>query len=152
MSIEVRVVKFAELEGASNFDMLAAEYAAEAGLLGMPKPKAHLETYRALDNAGVTVTLCAFLGGEIIGFLLITVGIIPHYSVPVAHLESFFVMKEHRKTGAGLRLLSAAEDAAKEKNAVGMMISAAVGGSLELILSKMSRYSKTHVGFFRRIE
>lgn len=148
----VRVVPFSELETAPNFKFMTTMYAAEAKLDGMPEPKPHMETYHALDKSGFLVTLCAFVEEEIVGFLTLTITMLPHYSVVVAHLESFFVLKDHRTSNAGLQLLSTAEGVAKKRGAVGIFLAAAVDGQLEKILTKMKRhYTRTHSGFFRRL-
>ena len=149
--IKVCIMPFSALEGAPNFAELVSEYAAEAGLDGMPTPEPHLETYRTLDKAGIMTTLCAYQDGVIVGFLTVLVSVIPHYSVPVAHLESFFVLKKSRASGAGMRLIYKAEEVVTGKGAVGMMISAVVGGQLEGVLMRIASYKLTHSGFFRSL-
>jgi GNAT superfamily N-acetyltransferase len=72
----------------------------------------------------------------------------PHYSVRIAVGESFFVSAEHRKTGAGLKLLKAAEDYAKEINSSGLLISAPLGGNLAEILPHVG-YVETNRVFFK---
>lgn len=147
--ISTLVVPFATLESAPNFGELIAAYAKEAGMAGMPPPKPHIETYRLLDKTGMLKTICAYLGQEVVGFIVILVNMSPHYGVKLAHMESFFVSRVHRSTGAAMRLLHHAEDLAREMGAVGLMCAAAIGGNLERVLSSRSNYSKTHVGFFR---
>ena len=149
MSLDIRIVPLEELASAPNLGALLAEYADEAGVAGLPHPKPHMASYDALGKSGHLTTICAFVGGVIIGFILVLVNVMPHYSVPVATLESFFVAKAQRATGAGLQLLFKAEDVAQYKGAAGVFIAAAVGGELDRILSHKQSYRMSHHAYFR---
>tara|TARA_R110000868_G_C10635668_1_gene743621 strand:+ start:181 stop:633 length:453 start_codon:yes stop_codon:yes gene_type:complete len=142
-------VPFAQLWGAPNIGEMLNEYAAESALDGMPKPIPHLDSYLLLVKANLLTTICAFQDEKIVGFLLLLVNTLPHYSVPIATIESFFVKKEHRATGAGLKLLSCAGDIAKGKGAAGMLISAAVNSDFDRLMSALMLYKKTHNTYFR---
>ena len=148
--VEVRRCSFSELESAPTFADLLAEYAEESRMEGMPPPLAKIATYRKLDNIGLMNTFGAFAEGDLVGFIAVLVAPNPHYSVDVATSESFFVAKEHRKTGAGLRLLHAAEQFTDETAASGLLISAPSGGDLARVLDGLDSYVETNRVFFRR--
>lgn len=147
----VRACAFAELSGAPNFAALTEEYAKESRLAGLPEPKAHIAGYLALEAAGVMQTVCAFLADELIGFAIALVVVLPHYSVPVASMESFFVAASRRRTGAGLALRRAVERIAHERGAVGLLISVAVGSRLANVMKRSRSYRETNRVFFKAL-
>ena len=118
----------AAIAGAAEFAALAAEYAAEAAIDGLPPPAAKMETYRQLEAVGVLRAFSARLDGYLVGFITVLTPVLPHYGVPIAVSESFFVAATHRRTGAGLRLLQAAEDEARALGSPGLLVSAPFGG------------------------
>lgn len=138
------------IAGAREFAALAAEYAAEAAINGLPPPAAKMETYRQLEAAGILQAFSAIEGGALIGFITLLAPVLPHYGVAVAVSESFFVARAHRKTGAGLRLLRAAEDAARALGSPGLLVSAPFGGRLFEILPRRG-YVETNRVFFKKV-
>ena len=82
-------------------------------------------------------------------FLLVPV--LPHFGRKVGVSESYFVAAEYRKTGAGLRLLHAAEEAAREAGAVGVLVSAPTGGILERVMPGVG-YRETNRVFFKGLQ
>lgn len=140
----------AEIETSPTFADLLAEYAAESAIKGMPEPAAKLETYRQLEAAGALHVLAAWHDDALIGFLTILSAPLPHYGRSVAVSESFFVAKAHRPTGAGLRLLRAAEDKAREMGSPGLLVSAPYEGDLFKVLPRAG-YSETSRVFFKEV-
>ncbi len=149
MSAVVRECSFAELSGAPNFGVLTAAYAAECALAGLPEPRAHIDLYLKLEAMGVMHTFCAYLDDELIGFAIALVSVIPHYSEIVATMESWFVAAEHRKSGAGMLLQRAVEDVAREKGALGLLISAPMHSQLANVMTARAAYRETNRVFFR---
>lgn len=152
MSITITRCPFAELEAAHNFQALMDEYAKDAALEGLPPPKANLELYRAMEAAGFTTTIVALVDNRVIGAAILNVVILPHYSVPIATIESLFVEKRSRNTGAGLFLLIEAESAAKGKGAKGLFVNAAIGSKLEAMMMAKKSYNPTHTAFLKVFE
>jgi GNAT superfamily N-acetyltransferase len=148
MNVEMSSV--AAVESAPNFAELAAEYASEASIEGMPPPVAKWETYRQLESVGMLHVIRALHEGKLIGFISLLAPVLPHYSVPVAVSESFFVAKAYRKTGAGLKLLRAAEDKARELGSPGLLVSAPFEGDLFHVLPRVG-YAETNRVFFKRV-
>ena len=81
---------------------------------GMPPPAPDWDAYAALEAAGLLHGFAASVDGELVGFIAVLAAKLPRYAEPIAVSESFFVAKAHRRTGAGLRLLRAAEDKARD--------------------------------------
>lgn len=129
---------------------LLAEYARESGMPGMPEPKACMEAYLNIEASGMLHVLCACVGTELVGFLVLLINNLPHYGATVAVNESFFVAKQYRCTGAGVKLRKAAESLAVEQGAVGILASAPAGGSLAVVLPR-SGYLHTGEVFFKRL-
>lgn len=150
MSVIVKQCTVAEIESASNFPALINEYS-EYAIEGMPEPLVKMETYRVLERAGLQFVFGAFLGNTLVGFMSVLVSCIPHYGIIGTYSESLFVAKEHRKTGAGLKLIHAAESMAKNAGAPGLIISAPTHGILAEVLPEIG-YTDTHHLFFRRLD
>ena len=74
----------------------------------------------------------------------------PHYSVKMAVTESFFVAKAYRKSGAGLKLLHAAETYAKEIGCAGILVNAPFEKTLMDVLPRVG-YQETHRVFFKNV-
>ncbi len=116
----------------------------------MPPAIANAEMYMNLEKAGSLHTIGAFLNDAAIGFITVLLSVIPHYSTLLAITESFFVAKAHRNTGAGLKLLRAAEDCAKEHKSPGLLVTAPFEGDLFRVLPRLG-YRETNRVFFRKL-
>lgn len=138
----------AEVEGNAAFPSLAAEYAAECAIHGLPAPIEKLATYRVIENTGLFHAYGAFLGDEVIGFIAVLTPVIPHYGVAITVAESFFVAQRHRKSGAGIKLLRRAEQHARDIKSPGLLISAPSGGQLAKVVPRLG-YRETNRVFFR---
>jgi GNAT superfamily N-acetyltransferase len=88
----------------------------------------------------------------VIGFLTLICIPLPHYSVPVAVSESFFVASVHRATGAGLALIREAERIARGLGALGLLISAPAEGRLAAVLDAKPDYRPTNRVFFKGLQ
>ena len=150
MTAKIIRSSFPELEADPNFNDMVNAYAAESFLDGLPPPCPDLGIYRAMDKAGFLHTMCAVVDGRVVGFILVLLSPLPHYSVQVATVESFFVLSRYRQSGAGFNLLREAEIVAEENHAAGMFINAANGKDLGKIMQKMKSYKNTHVTYFKR--
>ncbi len=135
---------------APAFDALVAEYAAEAAIEGLPPPNAKLEAYLQLEAIGLLHAFSAIAGGSLVGFISLLASPLPHYGLPIAVSESFFVAQAHRKSGAGLRLLALAERKARELGSPGLLVSAPFAGRLFELLPRCG-YAETSRIFFKRL-
>ena len=149
MTLSLKECSIEEIEGFPNFADILEEYAAESSISGLPHPSAKMDMYRQLVAVGALHVICAFKDETFIGFITVLTSIIPHYSTTVATTESFFVAKEYRSTGAGMKLLREAEAHAKEKGVRGILVSAPINGVLAEVLPHTG-YTETNRVFFRR--
>src|ERR1019366_10209680 len=98
-------------------------------------PSASFPLYKQLESAGALTVFGAFIEQILIGFITILAPLNPHYSVRLPVVESFFVAKEYRKFGAGLKLLKHAELWAKGIGS-GILVSAPFGSDLAKLLPR----------------
>ena len=117
----------------------------------MPAYRIHVPTYEMLEDAGALAVFSADYQGEMIGFITILSNLMPHYSAKLSTIESFFVLHEHRRRGAGLGLLRVAERYAAELGSHGLFVSAPSNGQLAKVLPKFG-YEQTNRTFFRKFE
>lgn len=148
--MEIRPVFFDDLAAAPEFPALIDAYARESAVEGMPSIKVKMENYRLFESAGVLHVFAALEGQEVIGFISLMIHPGLHYSVPVAVAESFFVAEEHRKGGAGLRLLAAAEELAEALGSPGLLVCAPFEGRLFEVLPRRG-YKETNRVFFKKV-
>jgi GNAT superfamily N-acetyltransferase len=126
---------------------LAEEYASYA-IAGLPKPQPQWERYKLMEAAGVISVFGAFDDDQIVGFIS-TIGYLSlHYGVDITLTESFFVAKQYRKTGAGVKLLRAVEQMAKANGSAGLMITAPHNKELARVLTVIG-YKQSHEVFFK---
>ncbi|WP_162244384.1 GNAT family N-acetyltransferase [Burkholderia sp. Leaf177] len=152
-AIVIRECSADELANASNFDALCAEYAAESGRMPeFGEPKVDIDAYRAMEAAGVAHFLGVWNVGayrdELVGFGVVTLSTLPHFSKRIGCLISFFVAANARNGSAGTRLREAAERIASENGAAGLMISAPCESRLDVILPR-SGYRATNRMYFK---
>lgn len=145
----VRPVTFDDLHASPQFAALAAEYAQESANPEMGAVEPDIEAYRAMEAAGVLHFAGAYQGDALLGYVVVVVNSTPHYrGKRVAVTESIFVASAHRRTGAGMKLLRAAEDMARDAGAVALVVSAPIGGRLAQVLPR-SGFRATNTFFFR---
>lgn len=137
-----------EIMAAREFPALVEEYAAESAVAGLPPPDAKMDTYAHLEMVGLLHSFSAMVGSNLVGFIGILTPVLPHYGITFAVGESFFVASAHRKSGAGLRLLRAAESMAWDLGSPGLFMSAPVNGILAELLPKCG-YAETNRTFLK---
>ena len=139
--MDIRTVTYKELHADPALPGLLDEYGEECALGGLPVTVSE-DIYYKMEEQGLVTVLAAFDDGELLGFVSVLVTV-------VASTESFFVAAKHRHTGAGLRLLRAAEKLAVAKGAVGMLVSAPSGSRLAEVAPR-SGYEESNRVFFKR--
>jgi hypothetical protein len=150
MSVVIRRCSVAEVEQNENFPALAREYAAESAIHGLPPPDEKIASYRLIEQSGCFHCYGTFLGNLLIGFVAVLTPVIPHYGIAITVCESFFVGQAHRKSGAGIKLLRAAEAHAREARSPGLLVSAPYGGRLARVLPHLG-YRETNRVFFKEM-
>ena len=149
MTLEIRQTTVAQLSSEPNFDEILAEYGAERELDGLPSPKADLDMYKKLEEIGGLQVFSAYFEGILIGFVNVLVSKNPHYGLDFAYTESFFVLKNHRKTGAGIELRKSAEKYAILKKCPALIVSAAVGSNMEKWMETSKEYISATRSFIK---
>jgi GNAT superfamily N-acetyltransferase len=139
----------AGIRAAGTFPQLAAEYERNSPIDGMPTPSPDWDHYEKLEAAGRLFAFGAAIDGALVGFLGLLVAKVPRYAEPIATIESFFVSASHRKGGAALKLLRAAEEKAQELGAPGLLASALPGSPLFEILPRLG-YAEAGRTFFKK--
>lgn len=149
MSVSIKKCTVEEfLEEQNSFDLLDA-YADELAMEGLPHPKAKLDMYRQLESLGKLQIITAYMENFLIGFVNVITVMNPHYGIDISSTESFFVLKEFRKSGAGVLLRREAELCAKRLNSPGIFISAPFGSNLAASLEGSKDYKETGRTFFK---
>lgn len=140
------------VEKVLNSKALIAEYAEECSITAIGEIDPQSEIYAKLENVGMSQSFMVYSGGEEIGFAIVLTPVLPHYGKRVATMESLFVSKDHRSSGAGRILMKAVEDYAKQIGCAGILYSSPTGGQLERLLEASKEYQRTNAVFFRRLD
>lgn len=146
----IRSCKAAEIFGDPRGPGLIAEYAAECvnALIGKPAPR--LDIYENLEASGMGQCFAAYERYEMVGFAMVIVAVVPHYSLSCATLESLYVT---RNATCGGDLLKALEDYAHSLGATGLFFTAPVKSRMARLffLQEGDRYTLTNHVFCRRL-
>lgn len=144
----IQPVSIAVLLAASE---LIAEYAEECSIPGIGAIDPQQAIYEALEHSGMLQSFAAFNGDKMVGFANILTPVLPHYGKRVATVESLFMGKANRNTGAGGELMRHIENFAKEQGCMGILYSAPAESALEYLLQAKD-YQRTNAVFYRRFE
>ena len=149
-STTIRKCTVEEIQNASNIDALMVEYASESQAPELPKPNVQWGHYQALENLGVLGAFAAFVDDQIIGFISVVSNKLPHHGATLSIVESFFVAKQYRKLGPGIKLLDQAEQHAREVGSPCLIVTAPCGGALEKVMPRLG-YRQSHSSFVRSV-
>jgi GNAT superfamily N-acetyltransferase len=145
--IEIRKISVSEMEKESNLKRLLKDYAGESAIAGLPPPVPNVDIYRRLESNGSYHGFGAFCDGELVGFFMALWTVNPHYGVHIAFMESFFVAKAYRRTGAAMHLLDCAERYFRGLKSPGFFVTAPVGSVLEKMMRRRRGYRQTNSVF-----
>jgi GNAT superfamily N-acetyltransferase len=147
--IKVTKCTWADIEAAPNLADLVAEGYEEAKVMGLPNGGLHLEMYRFLDEKGAIKIVKAEIDGELIGYVVVLLHVSMHYSTRLGQVETIFVAKKHRHTGAGLKLIREAENIAQEEKVPVLFFNCPISSAYnELMATK--EYEATHTIYCKR--
>lgn len=147
--ISIRAVSYVEWLAETG---LIAEYAAECSNPDIGEIKPHAETYAALESVGVMHSFAAFDGERMVGFATLLTPILPHYSKREPTVESLFVERKSRRTGAWSGLKKALKHCAQSFGCTGILLSAPVGGKLEKVLESSKDCRRTNAVFLWKFD
>ena len=125
-----------------QFKTMVEEYATYA-IKRLPRPQYRQEDYEPMEQAGIMAVFAALHEGNLAGFAAVLETKIPHYGLKLSVVESLFVRKAFRKTGAGLRLIRRAEDHARSLGAAGIFINCPYGQELAKVLPRLDYTPET---------
>lgn len=144
----IRHVTVAEVESAQGIDALIAEYAKESAIAGMPYVCTRFDIYRAIEAGARMRAFGAFVDDTLVGFIVFSVVMMPNYGIEVGCQHVFFVADAYRKTGAGLRLLRAAEREAHDMGAAGFLSGCPIHSRLAMVMPEIG-YMPADTIFFK---
>jgi GNAT superfamily N-acetyltransferase len=141
----------ADLFADPDFEVLCGEAAAECANPALSAPLPDCALYQALEATGAT--RCFRCDDEqLCGFAFAVLAPSAHNRRRYATVESLFVGAQHRSGGAGVQLMAAVEDAAREAGCEAVFYSAHVGSRLaKLLFLSTDRYVHTNHIFCRRV-
>jgi GNAT superfamily N-acetyltransferase len=141
-------VSYAAILDDPNADTLLRAYAEDC-LVPNASPQRPL--YAAMEEMGSIQCFAAYLnqdsGNLLIGFVSVIRTVVLHDGHLIAAVESLFVDRIHRSTGAGLLLVAAAKRYATESGCRCLLASARMGSALDLILSRRPDCDRTHAQY-----
>jgi len=145
----VEEVTYTQLTQLPGFLALLDEYMLESNP-DLDAPKANFEQYERMDAAGALTVFAALSEGAVVGIAVMVVMSSAHHSRPVAHSESLFVARSHRKgTTLGVQLIRRMQERAEGLGCQGLGISVPVfrGRALERLCAGMG-FNPTHTVMF----
>jgi GNAT superfamily N-acetyltransferase len=117
----------------------------------VPDAEPQRELYASMEQMGSIQCFGAYLdrGSNklLIGFVSVIRTIVLHDGHLIGAVESLFVDREHRSTGAGLLLIAAAKLYATDSGCRCLLASARMGSALDTILSRRSDCDRTHTQY-----
>lgn len=141
----VRVIEILDSEA------LIAEYAAECSIPAIGEINPHRELYALMEKSGLMTCFMAYDDHRKVGFSILLMPILPHYSKKVATSESIFIAKSSRRSGAGLKLKRTVKDHAKDAGCVGILWSAPAGSKFERVLESSKSCQRTNAVFYENL-
>lgn len=150
MSVIIKKCSVEDLLSEPNFQDILDKYAIERALEGLPHPHANIEMYKQLEILGKLYPIAAYSDHLLVGFANVLMSENQHYSLSIAATESYFVLEEYRKTGAGTLLRREAEAQAKLLKSPGLFMTASNGSNLLLALEASKDYEETGRIFLKR--
>ena len=144
--VEIRQTSIAEIVSSASYEAMISAYAAESAIVGVPECKPNINTYLAMESAGLLHCFGAFVDDDLVGMLLMTVSQVPQYGCDMASIVIFYVSDECRKGGTGKHLIDAAESIARHRGAVAILMGAPANGRLAKAAPLMG-FKGSHISF-----
>lgn len=150
--IEVEACGVDEIFAHPSFAALVAEAAAECANRELTAPSPDRALYRVLEASGSALCFRVGCGDELYGFALVLLAPSAHNGKRYATVESLFVGKQFRRTGAWTLLEASIADATRARGCETYFLSAHVGTRLaKLMFMDADRYALTNFVFMRRL-
>lgn len=143
----IEVGSVVDVFDAPNGAELLEAYADESSIPGLPRPNPQRAVYEGIERSGIMDVFLARIDGRLVGFVGVLTWVVPHYGVLLSTLESYYVERVSRRSGAGLMLLRMAEQASQRRKAQGLLVSAPVAGVLSEVLPRAGYWHSNTVFF-----
>lgn len=150
--VEIKQCSIIDLFVREDFHSLVKEYLAESSVKELGEYNVTVDMYIPLHNSGKFFVWGAFIEDELIGFVNVISLAMPHHGKLISTIESIFVAKQHRNTGAGVKFMRIVDEHAKNIGAVGVVYNAPIHGSLVEYLENSDKFVETSRVFFKRIK
>jgi len=145
--MDIRIVKAMDI---LIEETLLLEYEKESKGKLTPDVNKDIEKYIQLEKLGLLDVAGAYVDGSLIGFISAYTYNMPHYTAKATSIESYFVLKEHRKFGTGKKLLDKLIEVIKCRGATMLFMSAGVDGRLNKV-AKSFGFEATNVIYSKKI-
>lgn len=130
--VDVRDILFSD-----NSETLFEAYAQEAeNKIIKEKIQPNCEKYVLLYDTGLLHCIGAFDKDKMVGFITFIINDVLHYSKLSSVIESQFVLKEYRKSGAWNKMLKLVKDMSKENGAKNIFMTTTPNSKLDKVLQK----------------
>ena len=146
----VRKCAVREILESAELPALRQEFADEVATFAAPAPISDMVGYVEMEAVGSLQMFGAFLGERLVGFVGVIVHRIPRCSVSVAVTDGMYVGRAYRNTGAGMKLIRAAEVHAAEAGSPRLMVGTPSDGPLVSILPRLG-YAETNRVFSKDV-
>ncbi len=147
MIIEMSCV--AEIADSLGFAETVEEYASYCNDM-VESPKFDIDLYTRLEKGGAIYCYRAMEDEKLIGFMSIVNSVIPHWGKKISIVESLYVLKAARKSGAGIRFIRKAEEFGRNVGSWGVIVNCPVDGELVNVLPKLE-YAPQTICFFKKL-
>ena len=113
----------------SNSEELFIHYFSEGSRGLLPVPNVHKDIFYKMEETGLIDCFGVFDGDKIVGFIISSTTIMPHYSCLGTTIMSIYIDKKHRKFGTARTLIKLVEARAKAKGSEAVMLSSPVNSN-----------------------
>ena len=145
--MDIRVVKTIDVV---DRDDLFKEYAKESKGKLTPDVNVNKEQYLKLEEAGLLDTIGLYDNDNLVGFISAYTYMMPHYTSLATSIESYFILKEYRKFGAGKKLLDKLVEIVNKKGSTMLFMSAGIGSNLDKV-AKSFGFIATNIVYSKKI-
>jgi hypothetical protein len=149
MAVLIRACRAREIFDDPRSEQLLAEYSAECAIALIGRPSPRRDMYENLEACGMGHCFAAYEAGELCGFAMLLIAVVPHYSLSCGNLESLFVT---RSAHCGGDLMRRVEEFARERGCTAILYTAPVNSRLaRLLFLSEDRYMLVGHAFCRRL-
>jgi len=131
MEIKIKLVTVKELFSSSNWDNVVSAYINESNNKVLPKANVQEYVYQELEDTGMFKVIAAYEEDKLVGFIMASFSILPHYLVKSVSTSAIFVLQEYRNTNTTKRLLNTLEDVSRKAGIKAFIMTAPKESRLE---------------------